>query len=88
MSLRWTRAALDDVAGVFAYISRENERAAMRVVDGLMAAAASLEAHPQMGRPGRVRGTRELVVGKYVVVYRAKQDVVIVRVIHGARRRS
>ncbi len=85
MSVRWTRAALDDVAGVFAYISRENERAAMRVV---MAAAASLEAHPQMGRPGRVRGTRELVVGRYVVVYRAKQDVVIVRVIHGARRRS
>jgi addiction module RelE/StbE family toxin len=81
-------AALDDVAGVFAYIARENEKAAMRVVDGLMAAAGNLDAHPQIGRPGRVRGTRELVVGKYIIVYRAKQDVVIIRVIHGARRRS
>ena len=86
MSVRWTRAALSDVAGVFAYIARDNEDAALRVTDGLMAAGAGLALHPQMGRPGRIRGIRELVVGKYVIVYRAKQDVVIVRVIHGARR--
>jgi addiction module RelE/StbE family toxin len=52
-----------------------------------MAAAAGLEAHPRMGRPGRVRGTRELIVGKYVLVYRTAEDVVIVSVIHGARRK-
>jgi hypothetical protein len=33
-----------------------------------------------------VRGTRELVVGKYIIVYRAEQHVVIIRVIHARRR--
>jgi plasmid stabilization system protein ParE len=40
-----------------------------------------------MGRQGRVRGSRELVVGKYVLVYGAQKEVKIVRIIHGARRR-
>lgn len=87
MSVRWTRLALGDIAGIFAYIARDSEEAAIRVVDELMAVGASLEIHPRMGRPGRVSGTRELVVGKYVLVYRAQKEVKIVRVIHGARRR-
>jgi plasmid stabilization system protein ParE len=29
-----------------------------------------LAAHPGIGRPGEVKGTRELVVSAYVVVYR------------------
>jgi plasmid stabilization system protein ParE len=58
VSVRWTQPALGDIAGVFAYIARDNEEAAIRVVDELMAAGAGLEFHPRMGRPGRVRGTR------------------------------
>ena len=88
MNVRWTQPALGDIAGAFAYIARDNEEAAIRVVDGLMAAGAGLEFHPRMGRPGRVRGTRELVVGKYILVYREQDELVIVRVIHGARRRG
>ena len=86
MNVRWTQPALGDIAGVFAYIARDNEIEAVRVVDRLMAAGAGLEFHPRMGRPGRVRSTRELVVGKYVLVYRVQDDLVIVRVIHGARK--
>jgi len=88
VKVRWTRPALGDVAGVFAYIARDNEVAASRTVDELMAAGAGLELHPRMGRPGRVRGTRELVVGRYILVYRVQDELVIVRVIHGARRRG
>ena len=42
---------------------------------------------PAMGRPGRVPGTRELVVHEnYVVPYRVKDDVVqIIRIQHVAR---
>jgi toxin ParE1/3/4 len=89
VNVRWTQPALGDIAGVFAYIARDNEAAAIRVVDELMAAGAGLEFHPRLGRPGRVRGTRELVVGRYVLVYRvqAQDELVIVRVVHGARRK-
>ena len=87
MNVYWTRLALGDIAGVFAYIARDNEAAAITVVDEIMAAGAGSELHPRLGRPGRMRGTRELVVGKYVLVYRMADNVEILRVIHGARRK-
>jgi toxin ParE1/3/4 len=45
--------------------------------------------NPHMGRPGRVPGTRELVVTRtpYIVPYRVRGDTLeILRVYHGARR--
>jgi plasmid stabilization system protein ParE len=54
-----------------------------------LAAVAKLETMPRLGRPGRVEGTRELVIARspYVIVYvvGAAQDS-IVRVLHGAMR--
>ncbi len=44
---------------------------------------------PSLGRPGRISGTRELVIRgtPYVVPYRIKgPDIEILRVYHGARR--
>ncbi len=43
----------------------------------------------EIGRPGRVKGTRELVITRtpYIVVYRLDDGVVhIERVLHGAQR--
>jgi plasmid stabilization system protein ParE len=45
--------------------------------------------HPASGRPGRLRGTRELVVTgtPYIAAYRVVDDMVtILRVLHGARQ--
>jgi toxin ParE1/3/4 len=42
-----------------------------------------------MGRPGRVKGTRELVIvgTPYIVAYRIKGDAVqVLRVLHGAQK--
>jgi toxin ParE1/3/4 len=50
---------------------------------------AMLAEHPRMGRPGRLRNTRELVVNHtpYVVAYRIDESAVtILRVMHGARK--
>ena len=44
---------------------------------------------PGLGRPGRVAGTRELVVSgiPYIVPYRVKGEVVqIITVLHGAQK--
>jgi plasmid stabilization system protein ParE len=42
------------------------------------------ETFPHLGRPGELRGTRELVSGPYVVVYRVANEVVeILHIWHG-----
>jgi toxin ParE1/3/4 len=55
----------------------------------LVASLDALRDHPNLGKPGRLTGTRELVVGgtPYVVPYRGLgDDVEILAVFHGARR--
>ena len=45
--------------------------------------------HPEIGRPGRVPGTRELVVPRtpFIIPYRVKDNAVqILRVYHAARK--
>jgi toxin ParE1/3/4 len=48
-----------------------------------------LLAHPQMGRPGRVAGTRELVISStpFVVIYRLQgQSIEVLRLLHSAQQ--
>lgn len=51
--------------------------------------AAMLADHPNMGRPGRIAGTRELVVTRfpYILPYRVRGSTVeVLRVFHTARK--
>ena len=87
--IRWTRPALADLEGIGDFIARDNPAAAKRIVGGLVASVDVLRDHPNLGRPGRLTGTRELVVSgtPYVVPYRVLgDDVQILAVFHGARR--
>lgn len=71
------------------YIARDKPLAAARVVATISKAVDKLRRHPGLGRPGRVPGTRELVVPgtPYIVPYRVRDDAVeILRVFHAARR--
>jgi len=48
-----------------------------------------LPENPQIGRPGRVPGTREMIIPKtpYIVPYRLQGNAIqILRIYHGARR--
>ena len=89
MRLRWTRPALAHLRAIAEYIEQENPRAARRVVRSIRDQVAILLDHPDIGRAGRVEGTRELVIARlpYVVAYRVRGDVVeILAVIHTSRR--
>ena len=89
MRVRWLRNALRNLDEEGTYIALDDEAAARLVVGRVFEAAEQLIDQPSAGRPGRVPGTRELVVLKtrYIVPYRVRGDTVeILRVFHTSRR--
>ena len=78
MRLLWTRRALTDVAAVLADIAAEDPAAAGRFNDRFLELVeTTLVSQPQMGRPGRVSGTRELIVHpRYILAYRVRGEVI------------
>ncbi|HEX9167834.1 MAG TPA: type II toxin-antitoxin system RelE/ParE family toxin [Roseiarcus sp.] len=89
MRTRWTRPALADLEASGDYVARDNPGAAQRLLACIAVTVETLRDHPHLGRPGRIAGTRELVVAEtpYVVPYRMRGDEVeILAVFHGARR--
>ncbi len=89
MNIRWSPEAAADFAGIIEYIQQQNPSAALRVGPSLYDSVSSLESFPNRGRPGRIDGTRELVLAPlpFIVVYRVTRDAVeIVRLLHGAQR--
>jgi toxin ParE1/3/4 len=84
----WTDDALHNIESIADYIVPYNLEAALETVS-IFEAVDRLEKYPSSGRPGRLLGTRELVVAgtPYVVPYRVRGSVVeIIRVFHGARK--
>src|SRR5215204_1486437 len=89
MEIRWQRTALSDLEAIQDYLLERNPPAAVRLVADLRQAAAHLIEQPNRGRPGRVPGTRELIVSgtTYLIPYRVRGEVIeILRVFHGARK--
>lgn len=89
MRVRWLRNALRNLDEEAAYIAADDPKAARVVIERVLAAVETLAERPAIGRPGRVMGTRELVVLKtrYIVPYRVKGDAIeILRVFHASRR--
>ena len=71
------------------YISKDSPAAAARVAAAVVDATNRLERFPQSGRPGRIEGTRELVVPglPYIIPYRVVDDVILIlSVIHASRK--
>lgn len=89
MHVKWLRVALDNLDAEAEYIAHDSPRAAGRIVAAIEGAVQLLSDYPALGRPGRVHGTRELVVPgtPYIVPYRVRGNKIeILRVFHGARK--
>jgi toxin ParE1/3/4 len=87
--VRWLRAALKNLDEEAEYIARDDPRAAARIVERIATTVERLATHPASGRPGRVPGTRELVISgtPYIVPYRVIGDTIqILRIFHAARK--
>lgn len=89
MTIRWTKRAIRSLDSIHTYITKDNPAAAARVAESILESIIQLEGFPQSGRPGRCKGTRELVVTglPYIISYRNKDDVILLlSVIHTSRK--
>jgi len=90
MRLRFTPRALADLERIaLRSVADFGEAVAERTMRRLDEAAQSLCIHPERGRPGRRRGTREFVVPgtPFVIAYRVTAESIdVLAVLHGARR--
>jgi toxin ParE1/3/4 len=86
----WSPQAIDDLVALRTYIEQDNPAAARRIVLHIIQNIDTLlPRSPEMGRPGRVPGTRELIIPRtpFIVPYRLEGNTIqILRVLHGARR--
>ena len=89
MRVRWLRRALLNLDQEASYIAQDNPKAAAEFVFHLRDSALMLGEQTNLGRPGRIHGTRELVVSNlpYIIPYRVRNNTVeILRVFHTARK--
>lgn len=88
-TIRYTRRALGRLGHIGDWIEKDNPTAARRVVGRIAKAIEGLAERPQIGRPGRISGTRELVLADlpYIVSYRLKgDDIEIITILHTSQR--
>ena len=90
MSPRWSSLAIDDLIALRSFIAQQDPAGADRISHRIVEIVERLlPVNPQMGRPGRVPGTREFVIpgATFIVPYRLAGDTIqILRVYHSSRR--
>lgn len=87
-TIRWADEAATDLVEILDYIEQRNATAAQNLHAAIVQSAENLPLMPYLFRPGRVPGTRELVVHpNYIVVYQVGSDVIdILRILHSRQQ--
>ena len=89
MIIVWSPRAIEHLAHLREYIARDNPNAANRIANALLEAVERLAQQPNLGRPGRVGGARELVVPgtPYIIPYKLRGDRLEVVAVFHARQK-
>jgi addiction module RelE/StbE family toxin len=87
MKLVFDDEALADIQQIFAWIARDNPKAADAFVNRIFDGIERLETPglTDMGRPGLDPGTRELIEAPYIIVYEVhdeRGEIVVLAVVH------
>jgi plasmid stabilization system protein ParE len=87
-TIRWKKAADDDLAAIIEYLAADSPKAAERMFEELFNAVEILPRFPFTGNIyPRFPKARQLIVGNYVLYYTVSPREIVVRaVVHGARR--
>ena len=89
MRVEWTGEAELNALDIADHIAIDSPSAALAQISEIRTQVDQLAHHPNLGRLGRVPGTRELVIARtpYIVAYRIEDEsVVVIRILHGAQQ--
>ena len=89
MRVEWSPVAPRDLLQTMRHIAQDDLQTAYKILDAIEERTSLLCDNPALGRAGRVRGTRDLVIAgtPYIVAYRSRGDAVhVLRVLRGAQR--
>jgi addiction module toxin, RelE/StbE family len=89
MKIAWTKRAIADLNAAYDYVAEAAPDAAEVIIERIEKSLESLRQFPEMGRPGRVKDTREVVVPRtpFILPYRVRKNrIEILAVLHSARR--
>lgn len=91
MQIKWLIKALENLNDEAEYIAKNDLAAAKLVVQRIYNTVKLLDNNPAQGVPGRIHGTRELIVPdtRYIIPYRVKPElnqIQILRVFHTSRK--
>ena len=88
MRLVWSQHAIEDRTKIFEYLVEKNPVAAVDCDAEIGRQIGSLIDFPEIGRIGRVTGTKELVVSgtPFIVVYLVDdREIRVLRILHAAQ---
>lgn len=89
MRVKWLREASRNLEQEADHLADKNPAAADAMLQNIRSSVSLLAQQPGIGRPGRVPGTRELVIphSPYLIPYRVRGEVLeVLRVFHTSRK--
>ena len=91
MRVRWTTEAADDLERICDYIAESRPESARRVAQSVVERIGTLKTFPNLGRAGRVQGTREIAFPPlpFIAIYEVLEkdgEVCVLRILHGAQQ--
>ena len=89
MNIVWSRQAIRHLVQLRNYIAKDSEQNAALTASRILKAVDLLQSHPETGRPGRINGTRELIVPDtpWIIPYRIRRErLELIAVFHGRQK--
>ena len=89
MKIVWSRRAIQHLIALHDRIAKDGPGNAAAVAQRLLDSIELLSTQPQMGRPGRIIGTRELVIPgiPYIIPYRVRGgSLELIAVLHARQK--
>ena len=89
MRISWTEPALRDAEEIRAFIGKDSDIYAIRVLEKIFETVENLNEHPRLGRVVPEFGNediREIFVFNYRIIYNIQNDIItVLTIVHSAR---